>query len=167
MLIMWYHLGWRMLQLYYPRLSLWHFRGKVARPEGKEYMHDFLEVYPNDWTMYNLLMDHVLMLRLMFQRYWQFHISLNLKKRIFCTPFRVLLGHIVCCDGVLVDPIKIVVTPNLPVPTNFYILQSTLGDMGYYCGLIKDYICHYYGSYGAVTKEDKRVHLDNRVLSIF
>ena len=133
----------------------------------KELIQKFQEVCLDDCIVFSLLKNHIEVLCLMSNRCRQFHISLNLKKCIFCTPFRVLLGHIVCCDGVLVDPIKIVVTPNLPVPTNFYILQSTLGDMGYYCGLIKDYICRYYGSYGVVTKEDKRVHLDNRVLSIF
>jgi hypothetical protein len=44
-------------------------------------------------------------------------ISLNLRKCIFCVPFGNLLGHIVCREGVLVDPTKVAVILNMPPPT--------------------------------------------------
>jgi hypothetical protein len=47
----------------------------------------------------------------------QLQISLNLRKCIFCVPFGNLLGHIVCREGVLVDPVKVVVILNMPPPT--------------------------------------------------
>jgi hypothetical protein len=46
----------------------------------KEFIHQFLEVYLDDWTMYSLLKDHVEVLRLMLERCRQFQISLNIKK---------------------------------------------------------------------------------------
>jgi hypothetical protein len=54
--------------------------------------------------MYNLLKDHVSLLWLMFDRCREMQISLNLRKCIFCVPHGNLLGHIVCREGVLVDP---------------------------------------------------------------
>lgn len=47
----------------------------------------------------------------------QLKIFLNIKKCIFCTPFGVLLGHIVCKDGLLVDPVKIEMIMDLLDPT--------------------------------------------------
>lgn len=73
----------------------------------REYIHKFLEVSLDDWTVYSLLKDHVAVFRLMFERCRQMQISLNLNKCIFCTPFGTLLGNVVCKEGVLVDPAKI------------------------------------------------------------
>jgi hypothetical protein len=62
------------------------------------------------------LKDDVEVLRVMLERCRQCHISLNIKKFIFGTPFGILLGHIVCKKGILVDPTKIAVIVNLPPP---------------------------------------------------
>jgi hypothetical protein len=61
-----------------------------------EFIHKFVEVYMDDWTMYNLLKYHVDLLQLMFDRCREMQISLNLRKCIFCVPHGNLLGHIVC-----------------------------------------------------------------------
>jgi hypothetical protein len=61
----------------------------------KEFIHQFLEVYLDDWTVYSLLKNDVEVLRLMLERCRQCQISLNIKKCIFGTPFGILLGHIV------------------------------------------------------------------------
>jgi hypothetical protein len=45
----------------------------------------------------------------MLDRCRQCQISLNLKKCIFFAPFGILLGHVVCKQGLLVDPTKIIV----------------------------------------------------------
>lgn len=34
----------------------------------REYVHKFMEVYLDDWTVYRLLKDHVVMLHLMVER---------------------------------------------------------------------------------------------------
>jgi hypothetical protein len=56
-------------------------------------------------------------LRLMLDKCRQCQISLNLKKCILFSPFRVLLGHIVCKQVLLVDPFKITIIVDLPPPT--------------------------------------------------
>jgi hypothetical protein len=64
---------------------------------------------------------------------------LNIKKCIFGTPFGILLGHIVCKKGFLVDPAKIAVIVNLPPPKIVRQLRDTLVHTGYYKKFIKEY----------------------------
>ena len=67
--------------------------------------------------MFSLLKHHVETMCLMLDRCEKFHVSLNLKKCIFYAPFGILLGHVVCKQGLLVDPTKIVVIVDFPPPT--------------------------------------------------
>jgi hypothetical protein len=85
------------------------------------------------------LKDHVEVLMLMLERCRKCQISLNIKKCIFGTPFGILLGHIVCRQGLIVDPAKIVVIVNLPPPKSVRRLRATLGHTGYYRKFIKGY----------------------------
>ena len=73
----------------------------------------------------------------MLERCQQHQIALNSKKCIFCTPFGILLGHIVCKQGLLVDPAKIALILSLPPPTNVNMLRATLGHTGYYRKFIR------------------------------
>jgi hypothetical protein len=75
----------------------------------------------------------------MLERCRQCQISLNIKKCILGKPFGILLGHIVCKQGVLVDLVKIVVIVNLPAPKKVRQLRATLGKIGYYRKFIKRY----------------------------
>jgi hypothetical protein len=69
---------------------------RVVLVPFKDFIHKFLEVYLDDWTVFSLLKDHVEIMRLMLERCRKCHISLNIKKCIFSTLFCILLGHIVC-----------------------------------------------------------------------
>jgi hypothetical protein len=69
----------------------------------------------------------------------QCQIALNLKKCIFFSPFGVLLGNIVCKQGLLVDPSKIAIIVDLPPPTSVRKLCTILGHTGYYKKFIKGY----------------------------
>jgi hypothetical protein len=64
---------------------------------------------------------------------------LNIKKCIFGTPFGILLGHIVCKQGLQVDPTKIAVIVNLPTSKSVSHIRETLGHTGYYRKFIKGY----------------------------
>jgi hypothetical protein len=75
----------------------------------------------------------------LFQECRQCQISLNLKKCILFSPFGVLLGHIVCKQGLLVDPSKISIIVDLPPPTSVRQLCTMLGHIGYYRKFIKGY----------------------------
>jgi hypothetical protein len=112
---------------------------RVVIASFKEFIHHFLEVYLDDWTIYSLLKDHVELLRMMLERCRQCQISLNIKKCIFGTPFGILLGHIVCKQGLLVDPANTAVIVNLPPPKLVCQLRATLGHTCYYRKFIKGY----------------------------
>ena len=90
----------------------------------KEFMHKFWEVYLDDWTVFSLLKNHLQVFIFMLDRCRQLQIELNLNKCLFCTPFGILLGHIVCKEGLLVYPAKIAVIVNLPAPTSVKELRA-------------------------------------------
>ena len=75
----------------------------------------------------------------MLEKCWQYQISLNLKKCIFYAPFGILLGHIVCRKGLMVDPTKIAIIINLPAPNAVKQLRTVLGHTRYYRIFIKGY----------------------------
>jgi hypothetical protein len=100
---------------------------RVVIDAFKDFIHQFPEVFLDDWTVYSLLKNHVEVLRLMLERCRQCQISMNIKKCIFRTPFGILLGHIVCKHGLLVDIANIAVTVNLPPPKTVHQLRATLG----------------------------------------
>jgi hypothetical protein len=89
--------------------------------------------------MFSLLKYHIEILRLMLDRCRQCKISLNLKKFIFYVPFGILLSHVVCKQGLLVDPANIAVILDLQPPTSAIYLIETLGHKGYYRKFIKGY----------------------------
>jgi hypothetical protein len=104
---------------------------RVVIATFKEFIHQFLEVYLDDWIVYNLLKYHVEVLRLILEICRKCQISLNIKKCIFGTPFGILLGHIVWKQGLLVDPSKIVVIVNIPPPKSVRQLRETMGHTRY------------------------------------
>ena len=64
-------------------------------------------VYFDDWTIYSMLEDYIKWIRLMLERCRKIQLSLNIKKCIFATPLGILLGHVVCKEGIKVDIAKI------------------------------------------------------------
>ena len=90
--------------------------------------------------MFSVLKNHIEVLILMLDRCRQCQISLNLKKCVFCVPFGILLGHVVCKQGLLVDPAKIAVILDLTPPTSIRELRENMGHTGYYRKFIKGYV---------------------------
>ena len=76
---------------------------------------------------------------MMLERCRQYQIALNLRKYIFCAPFGVLLGHVLCRDEILVNPVKVAIIMELTPPTSVTQLRSTLGHTGYYRKFITGY----------------------------
>ena len=61
----------------------------------KDFIHKFLEVYFDDWTVFGLVKRHVESLCLMLDTCRRCQIALNLKKCLFCVRFGIFLGHVV------------------------------------------------------------------------
>lgn len=78
----------------------------------KECIQKFLEVYFDDWIVFGLLKKHVSSPCLMLDTCSKYQSSLNLNTCIFCVPFRIFLGHILCQQQLMVDPTNIEVIVN-------------------------------------------------------
>ena len=105
----------------------------------QEYIYKTMAVYFDDWTIYSMLKDHCKWLRLMLERCWQIHLSLNIKKCTFLTPIRILLGHIVCKEGIKVNFAKIKIILDLKPPVNWKQVRVLLGHTRYYRKFIRYY----------------------------
>lgn len=105
----------------------------------KDFIHKFLELYFDDWTVFGLVKHHVASLCLTLDMCWRYQIMLNLNKCLFCVPFSVLLGHVVCKQRLKVDPANITVIINLEAPRSVKQLRTTLDHTVYYHKFIKDY----------------------------
>lgn len=75
----------------------------------------------------------------MLERCWQIQLSLSIKKCIFATPIGILLGHVVCKEGIKFDLSKIKVILDLKPPVNPKQIWIFLGHIGYYRKCIKHY----------------------------
>jgi hypothetical protein len=60
-------------------------------------------------------------------------------KCIFCIESDQLLGFIVSCQGIRVDPLKVKVILNLPLPSSLCQLQSLQGKANFLCRFISNY----------------------------
>ena len=100
---------------------------RIVVSSFKYFIHKFLEVYFDDWTVFGLVRDHIESLHMMLDHFYQYQIALNSKKCILCALFGVLLGHVVCRDGILIEPEKIVIILDLPPPASVMQLKSVLG----------------------------------------
>ena len=96
-------------------------------------------IYFDDWTIYNMLKDDIKWLRLMLERCRQIQLSLNIKKCIFATPIGILLGHVVCKEGIKVNLAKIKVIIDLTPSSNPKQIRIFLGHTGYYRKFIRHY----------------------------
>eukprot|EP00253_Pinus_taeda_P005318 PITA_05318 len=69
----------------------------------------------------------------------RYQIALNLKKCTFLIPFGNLLGHVVCRQDLMVDPMNIAMIINLEASWSVKQLCDTLGHTEYYKKFIKSY----------------------------
>jgi hypothetical protein len=94
----------------------------------KEFIRDFISVLLDDFTTYGVASNHHLdMLNKCLQWCRKVRISLNPKKCIFGVRSKVLWGHIVHKEGLLMDFQKTTLIFNVGAPKNTKELVSFLG----------------------------------------
>ena len=69
----------------------------------QEYIYKTMAVYLEDWTIHSMLKNCYKWFRITLEHCRQIHLPLNINKCIFLTPIGVLLGHIVCKEGIKVE----------------------------------------------------------------
>jgi hypothetical protein len=84
----------------------------------KPYLNKFMQVFLNDFSVYEDKKNHMEQLQKCLEECRLDGISLNPEKCAFCANLGVLLGHIMCHDGLLVDPDNIIAIIVMLTPTN-------------------------------------------------
>ena len=113
---------------------------RIVVSSFKYFIHKFIEVYFDYWTLFGLVRDHIDSLGMILEHCCHYQIVLNSKKCIFCAPFGVLLEHVMCHDKILVDLAKVAIILDLPPPTLVTQLRSVLRHTGYYRKFIRWYV---------------------------
>ena len=99
------------------------FRGLIGK---------FIEIYQDDLTVFSKDgIAHIGHLKQVFERCREFGISLNPAKSVFGVTEGKLLGHIICKEGVKIDPERIEAISKLPLPSTKKGLQSFFGTINF------------------------------------
>ena len=95
-------------------------------------MYKFILVYLDDITIFSKnAADHFQHLRVIFKRCREYGISLNPKKSVFSVHEGKLLGFIVSKEGITIEPERVSVILDLPLPAHKKGLQSFLGRINF------------------------------------
>ena len=90
----------------------------------------------------------------MLERCRQIQLALNIMKCIFVIPIGILLGHIVCKEGIKVEFAKVKIILNLKPPVNSKQVRLLLGHTRYYQKFIRYYLDMTY-ALEELLREDK------------
>lgn len=97
--------------------------------------------------------EHVIHLKLVFEKCKLYRVCLNLEKYVFMRQGKIL-GHVVSKNGILTDFAKIKVIVELSRPQNARQVQSFMVHCGYYCRFIYMYAVIARPSYAVITRFD-------------
>ncbi|PKI54136.1 hypothetical protein CRG98_025468 [Punica granatum] len=109
------------------------FRTRYGHYEFLPYLDQFVIVFIDDILVYSRNRDdHEEHLRVVLQVLRERKLYVKFSKCEFWLDQMGLLGHMISCDGVLVDPTKIEAILNWSHSTNVTEVRSFLGLVGYY-----------------------------------
>jgi hypothetical protein len=83
--------------------------------------------------------EHLEPIKIVLERLKEANLKLNLKKCVWCTHQVKILGHVVSHNIIMMDPEKVEIIKNWPIPTNVKGLQQFLGLANYYRRLIVNF----------------------------
>ncbi|KAL3680880.1 hypothetical protein R1sor_023836 [Riccia sorocarpa] len=118
-----------------------------------EYLGDFMEAFLDDFTVYGSADQHLQQLEKALIKCLENQISLNPEKCVFWVQSGVLLGHIICSEGILMDQGKVEKIRKQPAPTNRKELQRVMGMANFYRRYILNYVV-LAASVNALNKEN-------------
>jgi hypothetical protein len=99
-----------------------------------------MQVFLDDYSVYGQKEDHFNHFKKCMTQCKNNGITFNPKKCAFCVNSRVLLGHIVCEDGLLLDPRKVNIITNMPTPTYVIELKKILVIASFYRHYFKNFV---------------------------
>eukprot|EP00253_Pinus_taeda_P030101 PITA_30101 len=103
-------------------------------------IHDCVEVYMDDFLVYDNSFDHALdNLERVLKRCIESNLSLSNEKCFMMLNEGIVLGHYISSQGITVDPAKIQIIVDLPIPQNQRAVRSFLGYASYYRRFIEHF----------------------------
>lgn len=94
----------------------------------------------DDVTIFSTsLQEHVQNLKLVFNKFREAKLKIQLDKSEFLRKEVEFLGHVVTTDGVKPNPKKLIAIKNYPLPKTARDIKSFLGLVGYYRRFIRDF----------------------------
>ena len=106
----------------------------------REYLHKFCFVYMDDVVIFSKsLHDHLVHLQLIFKKFRQYNLKIQLDKSEFLCKEVAFLGHVITPDGIKPNPSKIEAIQKYPIPKSTKEIKSFLGLMGYYRRFIQNF----------------------------
>ena len=97
-----------------------------------EHLKKFMKVFLDDISIYGNKDEHLQHLELCLQKCRENELSLYLEKCMIWVILGQLLGHVVCKEGLLMDPKKIGAIALLPHPSNVKGWRRFLGTATYH-----------------------------------
>jgi hypothetical protein len=123
-------------------------------------LNDSMEIFMDDFTPYGVSFQEALQnLEKILKRCIQAHLSLSTEKCHMMMSEGIVLGHFISSQGIQVDPSKIQVIKNLPIPKTQTEVRSFLGHAGYYRRFIKKKFQNSFSPV-CVTDEKCRIQMD-------
>jgi hypothetical protein len=105
---------------------------KVVAKTFKEYLNKFMQVFFDNFNVCGSKKDHLSQLQKCLEECRRNGMNFNPKKCTFYVNSSVLLGHIVYSDGLLMDPIKIIVITTMQILVNVIEINFFLGIASFY-----------------------------------
>ena len=102
-----------------------------------EYIPAFMQVFLDDFTVYDQRLEHMIQLRLCLDRCREARLSLNPEKCVFLVTSANLLGHIVSQEGISMDQEKVQAILNAPALLNTKALSRFLGQIKWHSRIIR------------------------------
>lgn len=106
----------------------------------REHLHKFCFVYMDDVVIFSKsLQEHLNHLKLIFQKFREYNLKIQLDKSEFLQKQVAFLGHVITPEGVKPNPSKISAVQNYPIPKTTKEIKSFLGLVGYYRRFISNF----------------------------
>ena len=97
-----------------------------------DFLHKFLAIFVDDFTVYSQQRQHLAYLLLVFQQCKEKRICLNAFKCMFCVWKGQLLGHIVSLEGMQMSLDKVTAITTAKAISNVTEVSSFLGYASFY-----------------------------------
>lgn len=106
----------------------------------KEFLYKFCFVYMDDVVIFSKsLHDHLVHLKMIFNKFREYNLKVQLDKSEFLRKEVSFLGHVITPEGIKPNPLKIKAIVEYPLPKSEKQIKSFLGLIGYYRRFIQNF----------------------------